>query len=103
MSVRSGTLVYTLIPAKVSEYQSSGYQSFRLLVPCGLAGLSPFGPRVPCGLAELKSFWSPRYPEDWRDAALLAPSYTGLAGLSPFSHQVHCGLPGLSTFSPHVP
>ena len=41
-----------------SEYQSSGYQSFWLLVPCGLPGLSPFAPQVPCGLAGLSPFGS---------------------------------------------
>ena len=44
-----------------SEYQSSGYQPSWLLVPCELAGLSPFAP--------------PRHPEDWRDSVLLATKY----------------------------
>ena len=70
-----------------SEYQSSGYQSSWLLVPCGLAGLTPLGPPGtlwaggtqslwPPGtlwLAGLSPFGPPRYREDWRDPVLSAP------------------------------
>ena len=60
------------VPVRSSEHQSSGYQSFSLLVPWRLAGLSTFGHQVP-----------------WR-----------LARLSPFILQEACGLAGLSTVCP---
>ena len=86
-----------------SEYQSSGYQSFWLLVPCGLEGLSPFGPPGALRTGGTQSFWppgtlrtggtpckvtlgvtrhtvtsvllTPRYPVDWRDSVLSATRY----------------------------
>lgn len=53
---------------RLSEYLSSGSQSFELLVPLRLTGLSRFGPRVPWGLGLVKltllaSHWLS--PEDW--------------------------------------
>ena len=57
------------------QYQSSGYQSFWLLVPCGLARLSPFGPPGTLKTGGTQSFCPPRYPEDWRDSVLWAPRY----------------------------
>ena len=58
-----------------SEYQSYGYESFWLLVPCGLAGLNPFGPPGTLWTGRTQSFCPPRYPEDWWDSVLLAPRY----------------------------
>ena len=85
------------------QYQSSGYQSFWLLVPCGLEGLSPFGPPGALRTGGTQSFWppgtlrtggtpckvtlgvtrhtvtsvllTPRYPVDWRDSVLSATRY----------------------------
>ena len=82
-----------------SEYQSSGYHSFWLLVPLGLAELSPFRPpdtvgtggtRPFClpgtlGTGGTQSFQPPRYPGDWRGSVLSGPQVPlGLAGLSLF-------------------
>ena len=84
-------------------------------VPCGLAGLGPFGPagtletgrtqffRPPGTLRTggTQSFQPPRYPVDWRDSVRFAPQVPcGLAGPSPFSPQVPCGLVGLGRFGP---
>ena len=55
-----------------------GPQSFWLLVPCGLAGLIPFGPPGTLRTGGLSPF-GPQVP-------------CGLAGLSPFGHQVTLGL-----------
>ena len=94
-----------------STLWAGGTQSFGHQVPCGLVGLSPLRPQVPCGRAELSTFappgtletggtqyfWPPRYPVDWWDSVLSAPTFSpqvpyGLVGLSPFAHQVTLGL-----------
>ena len=112
-----------------SEYQSSGYQPSWLLVPCELAGLSPFAPprhpedwrdsvllatKYPVDWRD-SVLLATRYPVDWRDSVLSAPRYPvhwrdsvlfapqvpwGLAAPSPFSPKVPCAPAGLSTFCP---
>ena len=78
------------------QYQSSGYQSFWLLVPCGLARLSPFGPPGTLKTGGTQSL-APTYPVDWRGSVLLPPPISrGLAGLSPLGPQVPCGRARLS-------
>ena len=58
-----------------SEYQSSGYQSFWRLVPCGLAGLSPFGPPGTLRTDGTQVLLAPRYPGEWRDSVFSATRY----------------------------
>ena len=73
-------------------------------VPCGLAGLNPFGHQVPLSTGGTQSFqapgtlwiggtqyfWPPMYPGTGRTLAPQVPY--GLVGLSPFGHQVSLGL-----------
>ena len=78
---------YPKVAQRSSGYQFSGHQSFRLLVPLGLAGLSPFrppgtlrtagtslfGPPGTLMAGGTQSFQPPTYPGDWRDSALSGP------------------------------
>ena len=86
-----------------SEYQSSGYQSFWLLVPSGLAGLSPFGPSGTLRTGGTKSFWPSGTLRTGGTQSFRPPGTLWTAGFSPFRPQVPCGLAGLSPFGHQVP
>ena len=87
--------------SKVTRVPVLRVQSFRLLLPLGLAGLSPFRPPGAVGTGGTQSFQAPLYPGDWRDSVFSAPRVAwGPAGLSHFRPPCTLGTGGTQSFQP---
>ena len=87
--------------SKVTRVPVLRVQSFRLLLPLGLAGLSPFRPPGAVGTGGTQSFQAPLYPGDWRDSVFSAPRVDwGPAGLSHFRPPCTLGTGGTQSFQP---
>ena len=71
---------------RLPEHQLSGYQSFSLLLPFGLAGLSHFRLQIPLGLAGLtRSNFSRQVPLGWAGLRSFQPPGTlGTGGIQSF-------------------